>query len=1066
MTLTPPADFSKNLYLDDQQGSINLVAVTPLNYTSPSHTIAINDASSTNSGVVTTTAQTISGEKTFVSNVNVPTIPLDGTHVTSKAYVDNLCLYSQAWQPSIEKFHNFSAGDPSPIAVGFRYIALTTYGGLTKDYIYVVLTTTPGVTYQELIPVEGWALYDKATDENYIFTDAGVWSKFGLTLDHNDLINRGTTSHSTIDSYLNQAVKTTSSPSFANLNVGGALSIFSPDTASKVAITVDNTTGLMKFATNVYGGDYKFVKNGINGTLTCEGNIVADSTDDANPLTNSGSFYTQGGIWVRKSICLDNSSYGYMYRNYQDASNEHSLVSSEYGPLINARCSNSTPIWNFNNYSTHATPDKPFTLALNACNSTAVVGTTTIKTNQDGSALIKTTGTGTPLNTISFDAVDKINILNTTDSTSDTTGSLIVTGGASVAKNLSVGGEILIHSPNNLSKGKIGCVDTVGTTYFTPSTVGITKSFQFFGDASSGHVNIDCSTPSSSPITGGLTVVGGIGCNESINSLYSINAGTSITCQALRFTISGVNSYIQPYNNVHSVDAWNDIIFSGYFSTTPRYSFGQTKMTIHSSDQSTNNTSGCAVLSGGLGVAKNCNLGPTIGGYGATLMVNSSQTICASPFACADSTEATSVTSASISTLGGLGVSKRLIATQMTCLTAPSASTDVVRLNDLPDSPINIDALSVALFDKDIYMDFTEGSDNYYEKSGASIVSGMLDINYITAPKYVTFYGDIVSSVSAYMTFKCKVKTTYNTSPPIASYNTLLSMGKSTAHYESILLYHDSDGYIKVRLYNNAGTEITGSPFSFGIWSPISGTVYEICFCLDSVNLYNTRVFIDGVVLGTISTVYTRTNTSNRVCFGSDYETYSLMSYCSIGDVAFWNSVLHISNYTPSDYYTSYTGTGLTSIPRLVSTNRISSKRLSCDSAPFFSNDVLRYCDQPIFSSSDTGSSYWSGAGCPSNQSQTMYIRANGDVVTIGNKTRLAFTANGTGYALTLNNLIGMSYRPTTTSDYLIVITVGGIGGLARFNVGTSGLLSINYTAGWISGDPITIYPFCCQIMI
>jgi hypothetical protein len=759
MTLTPPANFSQDLYLDDQQGSINLVAVTPLNYNSSTHTIAVGTASAGSSGVITTTAQTIAGEKTFTSNIKVPSLPLDGLHATSKAYVDNLCLYSQSYQPSIEKFHNFSAGDPSPIAIGFRYIALTTYGGLTKDYIYVVLTTTPGVTYQELIPVEGWALYDKATDENYIFTDAGIWTKFGMTLDHNDLINKGTLTHSTIDSYLNQSVKTTSSPSFTGVNVnGGALQLYSPDLGSSVGITIADTTGLMTFLPTTAGADYRFKKLTTAGTVTLEGNLSCDDATDVDPLTNVSSRF-MGGVKVVKSICLDNSSYGYMYRNYQNADNEHSLVSSNQGPVLNARCASYTPIWNFNNYSTYGTPNRNFTLKLNACDGTTANGYTSIRTEQSGYSIIETSGTGTPTNTINFSSLDQVRVLNTTDSTSDTTGSFAVSGGCAISSKLSVGGGIDVYSPANTSKFSMSCADSTGIATFTHSSVGIAKSFEFAGSATDGVIHSSCSKPATSSTIASVVLDGGMGLAGALYGASSLNAGTSMLNEGFRMASATTNSYLQPSNNARGTGDWNDIIIAPYASTTAKYTFGSDTMTLSSSTDGDGATAtGSLKTLGGAYITKKIVTGTngglsiydtsthqsaivqtasglqinnytgsanpawTFNNYstngtpdksftfqlnacngstanGSTTILTDQTGVCTISCTGAstaqikthaddvvtiqNTTESTSITTGGLVVSGGLGVSKRVTATNMTCATAPSADTDVVRKIDV-----------------------------------------------------------------------------------------------------------------------------------------------------------------------------------------------------------------------------------------------------------------------------------------------------------------------------------------------------------------------------------------------
>ena len=139
------------------------------------------------------------------------------TLTSAKSYTDNIALRSIAWQKQVISIHDFAVVPVSQN--GDRYISETTTGAFTANYIYEWNSGTS--TWDETVPTEGWTVYvlsgSISPDQSVTFTGTGMWVNTGISIDHTDLINRGTLTHSTIDGYLDQAVKTSSSPTFAGI---------------------------------------------------------------------------------------------------------------------------------------------------------------------------------------------------------------------------------------------------------------------------------------------------------------------------------------------------------------------------------------------------------------------------------------------------------------------------------------------------------------------------------------------------------------------------------------------------------------------------------------------------------------------------------------------------------------------------------------------------------------------------------------------------------------------------------------------------------------------------------
>lgn len=161
-------------------------------------------------------------EPTFTNLLLTGSQTLGGQAVT-KSYVDSL-IAGVVPIASVISIYDNSSALPSTPTVGNRYIAHVTANGWTLNHIY----EWNGSSWTHTIPaigmvlyVEGGAYYPGLT---IIYSSSNIWTKFGITMDHLDLRNRGNLPHSTIDSYLDQSVKVASGPTFAQVNLSNEAS--------------------------------------------------------------------------------------------------------------------------------------------------------------------------------------------------------------------------------------------------------------------------------------------------------------------------------------------------------------------------------------------------------------------------------------------------------------------------------------------------------------------------------------------------------------------------------------------------------------------------------------------------------------------------------------------------------------------------------------------------------------------------------------------------------------------------------------------------------------------------
>uniref|UniRef100_A0A6C0J1C7 Uncharacterized protein n=1 Tax=viral metagenome TaxID=1070528 RepID=A0A6C0J1C7_9ZZZZ len=222
-----------------------------------------------------------------------------------------------------------------------------------------------------------------------------------------------------------------------------------------------------------------------------------------------------------------------------------------------------------------------------------------------------------------------VNITDTTDASSKTTGALIVAGGVGIAKNIHA-----LHAN--------------------------------FEDVEADSVTITDTTTSTSATTGALKVVGGISTQENLNvgavaKVISGTDATSKTTGALIVTgglgvaknIHGKNVFVEDVvsNSVVILDTTTSdsattgaLKVVGGISTQENLNVGAVAKVISATD-ATSKTTGALIVTGGLGVAKNI--------HGKNVFV---EDVVSNSVVILDTTDASSKTTGALKVSGGLGV--------------------------------------------------------------------------------------------------------------------------------------------------------------------------------------------------------------------------------------------------------------------------------------------------------------------------------------------------------------------------------------------------------------------------
>jgi hypothetical protein len=515
---------------------------------------------------------------------------------------------------------------------------------------------------------------------------------------------------------------------------------------------------------------------------------------------------------------------------------------------------------------------------------------------------------------------ENLRINLTTNSSSTSTGGVVVTGGAAVAKTLRVGESIYVTS--GLQAATLEATSTA--TDSTSTSTGAILSAGGLGVAKQIHIggvaHMESTVDSTSTSTGAHVVTGGLGVGgqlhvdgvatmESTLESTSLTTGSSVVIGGL-----GVGKNLYVGGDVHLVSTTDSTsvttgaeVISGGLGIAKQIHIGGVA-NMDSTIDSTSTTTGAAVILGGLAVAKQSHLGgiahmdstldSTSTSTGAQVITGGlgvGQQLHVAGIADMQATvDSISLATGAQVMTGGLGVTKNvnvggnLVDIQSTIL--GGANTAVTFIASYQHY------MSNTVYGINLNADYGLGDTRYVFIVGATNTTG-----YLLLPGTGNFirYSAIGNADFATIgTIKFKLSPDYSGVPSSVS-SGLINIGTVGSLVNLIWLYHDvTGGHLRLRVYNSSGTVIINS-VSFGVWTPTGATEYEFELDMDLTG-GATRLFINGIQFGsTITSTGTRTSAVTVLQMGDyigDGGGNNGSNY-KMRELVIFNTVQHTADY-------------------------------------------------------------------------------------------------------------------------------------------------------------------------
>lgn len=562
---------------------------------------------------------TITGEPTF-KKITLTQNPTLSTDVATKSYVDN---NSGSLKPA-KSFYDPTSGLPVLPTVGDKYISSGTANGWTANRIY----EWNGSIWTERIPTDGYQIFVEGGTlyaRKYVVYDTNTWILLDATISHQSISGAGTNTHTAIDNHISnsttahfgQDLKSTGLPSFAMVSLSNTPTeqyhtatkgyvdsvVQGIDWQKSVKSFFDPTGGLpsspvagdryISYATA--GGwtkdyIYEYIASLVwRETIPNAGFAIYIEGGTIDPLTQ---MMYNGIVWVKFGSTIDHTS----LQNI--GINTHSQIDSHISNNTNAHFGQ--------NLSSIGTP------TFNTLSITNTTESTSVSTG----SLIVAGGFGVSGTT----TVNSLKITSITHASDAITGSVTVSGGVGISDNLHVGTTVKIDSTDDVVSSTTGALIVDGG-------VAINKSLLVGNQITSPTLYLTSTVETTSSSTGALIIDGGIGVS---GSLY-LNGGLSVTNTT---TLNGTTTFngspifnedIIVASTTESTSAStgsliiaggvgieNNLHIAGNLSIGGSISFAIgsfDRITLTGTIDSTSSSTGTLIVNGGAGIQKNLNVG-------------------------------------------------------------------------------------------------------------------------------------------------------------------------------------------------------------------------------------------------------------------------------------------------------------------------------------------------------------------------------------------------------------------------------------------------------------------------
>lgn len=210
----------------------------------------------------------------------------------------------------------------------------------------------------------------------------------------------------------------------------------------------------------------------------------------------------------------------------------------------------------------------------------------------------------------------------------------------------------------------------------------------------------------------------------------------------------------------------------------------------------------------------------------------------------------------------------------------------------LDNSPAN--STFMANYTSNINANWGNGTLTGTATGGAAASGGKLDLTGATV-KYVD-YSAVGNADSLQVgTIRFKYTPNYTGSPATIMYMFDIAQAAGNTNNE-IRMTHFTNGQLRITMRSDTGNPLY-SGTSFGVWSPTSGTEYELELNWD-LDTPAVRIFIDGVQFGSTQTTGgTRAGAINLLRIGSGNAGTTASNF-KIDEFIYFSTVQHTANFT------------------------------------------------------------------------------------------------------------------------------------------------------------------------